>query len=348
MGWLSSVALQGTPPDITIDGQQYTDPYPGLIYLRAKQVPEGDAISPLHYLPSQLAVMATGVGVPRLAIAAYRAAAELGREQGYLVFAAAMDLERAPVEADLGNFDQALDALVTGTRAVPIMQENASNALDSLDDPDKRWESLDVDKKTSIESFHIFYMVLLPAFTALVVKGFDPESALQAVEKLSSAIEHMGSRFLLSDRWELIAKHMERAFEPASTRRDIVKEIENLGEGKDYERFTLYFALGSHPQRTPSDMSKIHAMVLTQLTTPQISNRSVVNNVVRWIIHSWQYEINERAFRLNSPGLLRGTLETMSADSAKVSDAARLVLGSEVASETRFDDEIRTLLQGLV
>lgn len=252
------------------------------------------------------------------------------------------------MEADLGNFDQALEALLMGSRAVPIMQENPSNALDSLDDPDKRWESLDVVKKTSIESSHIFYMVLLPAFTGLVAKGFDPQSAFQAVENMGSAIERMGSRSLLSDRWQRIAKHMGKAFDPASTRNDILNDIENLGGGDDQERFTLYIALASHPQRTPSDMSRLHAIVLTHLTTPQPANRSVVDNVVRWIIGSWQHEIDTRPVRLNSPGLLRRVLETMSMDSAKVPDAARLVLASEVVSGTRFSDDLRILLQQLV
>ena len=141
---------------------------------------------------------------------------------------------------------------------------------------------------------------------------------------------------------------MEQAFDPASTRHDLMNDIANSNDLNNQERITLYIARAIHPQRTPSDMSAAHAVVLTHLTTPQPSNHSVVANVVRWIIRSWQHETETRAFRLNSPGLLRTALETMSVDSAKVSDAARVVLASEAVSGTQFDDDLRILLQQLV
>ncbi|PKB80912.1 MAG: hypothetical protein BZY88_07825, partial [SAR202 cluster bacterium Io17-Chloro-G9] len=348
LGWLSSVALKGTPPQIMIDGQQYIDPYPGMMSIRAKQVPEVDAISPLHYLPSQLAMMAAGVGVLPLAVTAYGLSADLARAGGYLVFSAAMDLERAPVEASLGNFDQALEALSSGLRAIPMIRNNQTAALDSFDDPNPHWESVDLSEKTSVESFHIYYWMLLPAFTSLIAKGADRDATLKVVGNLKSAIERMGNRLLFTGRWQRIVKHMERAFDPASTRSDIVTELENLSDGDNHESFTLYIALANHPQRTPSDMSRLHALVLTHLTTPQPSNHLVVGNIVQWIIGSWQHEINTRAFRLNSPRLLRTALTTMSVDSPKVSDAARVVLASEGVSETRFSNDLRSLLQKLV
>ena len=200
LGWVSSVALKGSSPDITIDGQQYTDPYPGMIYRRAKQVPEFDVTSRLHYLPYQLAMMASGVGVPRLAVAGYRLAADLGRAQGYLVFSAAMDLERAPIEAELGDFDQALDALLSGGMAIPIMNRNQAMALDSLDDPKEPWKWAEVEEKTSIESFYIFHQVILPAFMSLAAKGADRNTGLQALENLKSSVERIGDRLLLADR----------------------------------------------------------------------------------------------------------------------------------------------------
>ena len=141
---------------------------------------------------------------------------------------------------------------------------------------------------------------------------------------------------------------MARAFDPTSPRTAIVDELRNIDAGDDYERFTLYIAVASHPQRTPYDMSRLHAIVLTHLTTPRPSNHIVVNNVVRWIVRSWQHEVETRAFRLNSPGLLRATLNTLSVESANVSDTARVVLTSEAVSGTNFSSELRELLQQLV
>ena len=69
--------------------------------------------------------------------------------------------------------------------------------------------------------------------------------------------------------------------------------------------------------------------------------------LVRWIISSWQHEINTSAFRLKSPGLLRAALVNMSVDSAKVSDAAQLVLATEAVSGTKFSDDLRAQLERL-
>jgi hypothetical protein len=347
LGWLAGEALSGTPPKTKKDGQEYIDPYPGLISLKAKQVPEFDANTGLHYLPSQLAMMARGVGIPRMAVAAYKVSADLAREMGYLVFSAASDLERAPLEADLENFDQAIGASLSGLRAIPFIRENQSTALSSFVDPDEHWKTVEVSEKRSIGSFYVFYEVLLPAFTSMVAKGTHSDIALRTLSDLSSAISNVGSRLLLTARWQRILRHMATTFDSEYNRIDIVNEINALEDGEDYERFTLYIALATHHQRTPYDMSRLHAILLTHVTTPQPANRTVVDSVIRWIISSWKIEVETRAFRLNSPGLLRATLEPIPSDSTKTTDAARIVITSEAVSGTQFSTELRDLLRQL-
>ena len=56
-GWLSGVAFSGAAPKLTKDGQPYIDPYPGMVYSRAKEIPEFDSSTGLHYLPNQLAMI---------------------------------------------------------------------------------------------------------------------------------------------------------------------------------------------------------------------------------------------------------------------------------------------------
>ena len=196
LGWVSRMALRGTPPENISGGGPYIAPNPGMIFKRNVQIADLDMSTRLHYLPSQLAMMATGVGVPRLAVTACQTAAELGRARGYLVFAASMILETAPIEAYLGNFAKALEAISTGTKSIPMIRRYANTALDSLDDPEDHWLSLDVSEKISVESFHMYYEALLPAFTTMVAKGTDSSTALGTLRDLDSAIKRMGSRLL--------------------------------------------------------------------------------------------------------------------------------------------------------
>lgn len=349
-GWYAGVAQSGRPPDVTIDGQRYIDPYPGMLCLRAQTVPEVDDLSRdryLRYFPSQIAMMASGVGILRMAVLGYRLAAERGRTQGYNVFGAAMDLERAPVEATLRNYRLAFEACISGSKSIPVMQKLGSGALDNLDDPELEWKQVAMEKKASIQSFHIFYMVLLPAFVSLIADGVDDAVGMADVGQIRSAIESFSESLVQKDKWERIARYMSFAFDPNISRQNIVDELRILEANEHHERMILHMALAHHSQRRPNDMYSTHSLLLTHLTIPQMVEKLTVRNVCRWIIRSWRYEVSTRAFRLNSPNFLRVEIEKIPEAAEEVSDAARVLLSAQVPAGGKLSDDLLDQLREL-
>ena len=164
--------------------------------------------------------------------------------------------------------------------------------------------------------------------------------------RIGSAIDSSSESLEQKDHWERIAEYMAFAFDPSASRQKIADELRALKADEHHERIILYIALAHHSQRRPVDMCNTHSMLLTHLTVSQMGDRLTVENICRWIIRSWREEVSGKAFRLNSPNLLRAELENPQT-SQEVSDAAGVVLSAQIPAGAKLSNELLDQLRQL-
>jgi len=341
LGWLASVAMKGEPPSVTVDGEPYTTPYSGIFCQRAPRIAELPTLPRDSFLMSQLAMMASGVGSLQLARKAYLKASEAAEKQGLLVYAAVADLERASIESYLGNFEAAFAAVLAGIRGVPLIQKRE---LETTDNPVEIWEQIPTEEKTSIENFHVFHIVMLPAFTRLTAHYTNGKSGIRSLEKLQLAMVSIKESLLKYDRWDHLVSYMKLTFDNDGQREKITTALRTLKSDDHYERLILYIALASQPSAIPKEIANAQAIVLSYVNELGTFDNLVRQSVSHWIVESWYQEVDNRSFRLNTPRLLRKELADIPRSSNYVSDAARVLLAAEHAAGTTYDKSVREKL----
>ena len=122
----------------------------------------------------------------------------------------------------------AFEACISGGKSLPMMQKLAAGAMDSLDDPEIEWERVETERKVSIQSFHLFYLVMLPAFVKLIADGVDSVVGMDSVGRIGSTIDSFSESLMQRAEWDRIVKCMSFAFDPGVSRQDIVDELHLL------------------------------------------------------------------------------------------------------------------------
>jgi len=341
LGWLASVAMKGEPPSVTVDGEPYVTPYSGIFCQRAPGIAELPTLPRDSFLMSQLAMMASGVGSLQLARKAYLMASEAAEKQGLLVYAAVADLERASIESYLGNYEAAFAAVLTGIRGVPLIQKQE---LETTDNPAEIWKQLPQTEKASIENFHVFHIAMLPAFSRLAQHHTDRTSGTRSLEKIKSALVSVQKHLLKYDRWNRLIGYMRLAFDDDGQRSEIMTTLKGLEGDEHYERLVLYLALACQPNAMPEEIANAQAIILSYVNELGSFDNLVRSSISNWIVKSWHDELDDRSFRLNTPGLLRRELADIPSSSNYPSDAARVLLAAEHAAGTTYDKSVREQL----
>jgi len=342
LGWLASIAYKGEPPSITVGGEEYMTPYPGIFCYRSPGIAE------LPYTPgknsfllSQIAMMASGVGQLKLARKAYLLASEIAKQEGLLVYATIMELELSSLNSYMGDYEAAFTSLLAGIIGVPLTKKRGS--LETKDNPMEVWESLPDEEKIAIENFHIYHLVMLPAFAGLL-KYNNKELGLQMVDKLDEAIRSVQGNILTYDRSVSIINYMRLAFDTEDQRQNISDILRTLKPDDHYERLVLYIALANQPNAGLEELANTQAIILPYVNETGAYGDFTRKSISEWIVKSWYEELENRSFRLNTPRNLQKVLEGIPRTSDLVSDAARVLLAAEYASGSTYDKQVREQL----
>lgn len=341
LGWLASVAMKGEPPSVTVDGEPYMAPCSGIFCQRAPGIADLTTLPGDYFLMSQLAMMASGVGILQLAKKAYLMASEAAEKRGLLTYATVADLERAPIESYLGDFEAAFAAVLSGIRGVPLIQKRE---LETTDNPIEIWEQLPTEEKASIENFHVFHIAMLPAFTGLMEHHIDRGKRIRSLEKMQSAMVTVQESLLKYDKWERLVGYMKLAFDSVDQRKKIKSTLRTLKSNNHYERIVLYIALASQPSAIPEEIANTQAIVLSYVNELGTFDNLIRQNVSHWIVETWYLQVENKSFRLNTPRLLRKELEGVPRESNCTWDAARALIAAEDAAGTTYDRSIREQL----
>ena len=342
LGWLASVAMKGEPPSVTVDGEPYLTPHTGMFCMRAPNIVE-KPIMASNFLLFELAIMASGVGSLHLACKAYLTASEIAKQRGLLAFASMTDLERASVESYLGNFEAAFAAVLSGIRGVPLVRKKG---LETTDDPINIWGQLPREEKASIEDFHVYHIVILPALAGLLKNNNNKELCLRLVDKIQEVIESVRESLLKYDKSVSIINNMRLVFDTKDQRQHISDILRTLKPDDHYERLILYIALASQPSTRPAEVANTQAIVLPYINETGVYGDFTRKSISEWIIKSWYEELENRSFRLNAPRNLRKVFEGIPRTSGLVSDAARVLLAAEYSANTTYSkDVLETLVQ---
>ncbi|GAI77700.1 unnamed protein product, partial [marine sediment metagenome] len=253
LGWLGGVAYKGEPPSITVGGEEYMTPYPGIFCYRAPRMAELSYIPGKNsFLLSQIAMMASGVGQLKLARKAYLLASETATQEGLLVYATIMELELSSLNSYIGDYGSAFASLLAGIIGIPLIKRGS---LEAKDNPMEVWGSLPVEEKIAIEDFHIYHLVILPAFAGLLKYRNNKELCLQMVNKIQEAMGSVQENLLTYDRSVSIINNMRLAFDAKDQQQNISDILRTLKPDDHYERLILYIALASQPNARPEDIA---------------------------------------------------------------------------------------------
>jgi hypothetical protein len=341
MGWLASVAYKGEPPLITATGEAYMTPYPGIFCHRAPRMAE------LPYTPgrnsfllSQIAMMASGVGLLQLARKAYLWASETAQHEGLLVYATIAELELSSLNSYVGDYGAAFASLLAGIPGVPLTKRGS---LETRDKPMEVWSTIPIEERTAIEHFHVYHLVILPALAGLL-KYNAKELCLQLIDEIREAIESVQGSLLAYDRWVNIINNMKLAFDTKDQRQNVSDILRTLKPDDHYERLILYIALANQPSTKPGEIANAQAVILPYVNETGAYGDFTKRSISAWIVKSWYEELEKRSFRLNTPQNLRRTLEGIPRTSDLVSDAAKVLLAAEYSADTTYDRDIRNNL----
>lgn len=341
MGWLATVAYKGEPPSITAGGEEYMTPFPGIFCHRAPGIAELPYVTGKNsFLLSQIAMMASGVGQLKLARKAYLLASETAKQEGLLVYSTIMELELSSLNSYIGDYGAAFASLLAGIIGVPLTKRGS---LETKDNPTEVWEGLPVEEKIAIEHFHIYHLVMLPAFAGLL-KYNNKELRLQLVDTLLDAIVSVRENLLTYDRSVNMINNMRLACETMDQRQNISGILRTLKPDDNYERLILYIALASQPSASPEDIANTQAIVLPYVNETGAYGDFTRKGISEWIIKSWYEELENRSFRLNTPRNLRKALEGIPRTSDLVPDAARVLLAAEHSAGTTYNADVREKL----
>jgi len=339
LGWLGSVAYKGEPPSITVGGEEYVTPYPGIFCYRAPRMAELSYIPGKNsFLLSQIAMMASGVGQLKLARKAYLLASETATREGLLVYATIMELELSSLNSYIGDYGAAFASLLAGIIGIPLIKKGS---LEAKDNPMEVWGSLPVKEKIAIEDFHIYHLVMLPAFAGLLKYRNNKELCLQLVDKIQEAMVSVQESLLTYDRSVSIINNMRLAFDAKDQRQNISDILRTLKPDDHYERLILYIALASQPSARPEEVANTQAIVLPYVNETGAYGDFTRKSISEWIVKSWYEELEDRSFRLNTPSSLRKVLEGIPRTSDLVSDAARVLLAAEYSVGTTYNKGVR-------
>jgi hypothetical protein len=341
LGWLASVASTGKPPSIAVDGQEYTMPYTGIFYYRAPRIAELPYIPGKNsFLLSQIAMMASGIGQLKLARKAYLLASETAKQEGLLVYSTIMELELSSLNSYIGDYGAAFASLLAGIIGVTLARRGS---LETKDNPIEVWESLPVEEKSAIEGFHIYHLVMLPAFSGLL-KYDNKELCLRQVDKVQEALRAVRRSLLTYDRAVGIVNYMRLAFDTQDQRQNVRDIMRTLKPDDHYERLILYIALANQPSARPEEIANTQAIVLPYVNETGAYGDFTRKSISEWIVKSWYEELENRSFRLNTPRNLRKVLEGIPRTSNLVTDAASVLLAAEHSAGTTFNTDVREKL----
>ena len=345
LGWLAGVAYKGEPPSMTVGGEEYMTPYPGIFCYRAPKMAELPNVPRNSFLLSQIAMMASGVGSLHLARKAYMSASDIAKQEGLLGYATIMELELASLNSYIGDYEAAFTSLLAGIPGVPLMKRGI---LETKDNPFEIWGNLSVEEKLAVENFHIYHLVMLPAFAGLLKHKNNREPCLRLLDIIQEVIGSLRKSLLTYDRSVNIINNMRLAFDTRDQRQNIISVLRTLKPDDHYERLILYIALARQPSVKPEEIANTQAIILPYVNETGAYGDFTKKSISEWIVKSWYEELENRSFRLNTPRALRKVLEGIPRTSDLASDAARVLLAAEHSASTTYNKDVREKLIEMV
>lgn len=159
-------------------------------------------------------------------------------------------------------------------------------------------------------------------------QGYQPYAVIARIPPMnrSQAVPISGS----------IAKNGQRS--------EIMITLKGLEGDEHYERLVLYLALACQPNAMPEEIANAQVIILSYVNELGSFDNLVRSSISNWIVKSWHDELDDRSFRLNTPGLLRRESADIPSSSNYPSDAARVLLAAEHAAGTTYDKSVREQL----
>jgi hypothetical protein len=344
LGWMSSMAQAGTPPIRTIDGQPYTEPFPGLLSRSRPKIADVPFPHRSDVLFIELGMFAVGCKLYEFAWQKLNQARDLAQSGGLSTLSHVIDLELAELAVHKERYEEALQLAISGLRAssaVRNMREQGVDALTAQGSFEDIWQSLTREQRRDAEH-GLFWTIIGPAITRLFAKT---ASSIEAYSDVIAELETIFRKYEheLADPqyWYSILYEFRLAFSPSTTRETIREQIQNLPEG-GFPLVLFYLALSRTPNASLAEICGTQAVAFDFLFRALPASKLMAEDIATYVLRYWTEVVETQGFALRNPQLFKRSLESLRQPTFE--NVAKLLLLASDATGSQLSDSLRQSL----
>jgi len=336
LGFFSTTAALGSPPQRTNDGDDYLPPTPSMFrshnaaVLQLQRVKTGGAI-----LKSHLAVLAFGVGrTERFSFWSESAFAEASSGG---IPAAVVFLAPALLDAQIrsGSVDAAIETAYMAAQAFKAMNDERIAQRDPLRDEfnitlraTSFVASQDDPLNDTAFGFVAFPLVLWIGHQFLV----SPEAGELAVRSTIDVIERLERPHLESDQWTLLKRLLEKML-GESSEREVSRYVQTLSQTQTgVIVMTAYILMSGWPTVDYSTSATLQVYALpVAINAASVSAPDTMNRFADWIWTLWESRFKHARLLFSMPSELASDFaaqKTAEPPDAKIRSVLRAVIRS--------------------
>ncbi len=343
LGWMAYMAETGKPLTHTLDGDLYTEPFPGFFSRSRPQLADLPLSPLLHILFSQLGIFADGCGLYELARWAFTQANQLAEKQGFLFFRYTNCLRLAELAVRQERYKEALQLAISGVRAAPagrLSKDSNFNLTTSRSSPEDFWNTLSKEQRQSAERL-LYWIVIGPAIARLFAKDAPLNSYASLLSELETIFRQSEHELVDLQYWLDIFRELRLAFSQLARRETFLEQIRNFPTG-DVRGFPLFLALSCVPEVHLAHSCGSQSVIFSYLIQTLPVSKLMLEDVSIYILNYWRRVAETQAFGLSNPQTFRRELQLI--EHPTFSNVATLLLLAADATGIQLDDKLRQSL----
>ena len=340
-GWMSEIAAGGKPPQEAWGGTQYVSPHAGL----ASRSRPAMATLESPMLPALLLLMQG-----RFEAAADLRPRALGHYRRARQSAAAYECDsieclaassQAETAATLGRVEESVEASLFGVRQFIVAGKSKSGTGFENQGISNMWNSSSSEVRAPIERL-AYWTSIAAVLIGALAKLLSNSEILKLVHRLEVAFSNCSHSTAEPAYWKQLLQLAETHFRDGVPVDTIMRQIAE--SPSRYEPLlVLYLTLIKHPDALPRDICGAQTMSLFVCKNYEPFARAPVAVLAAVIQLSWRTIVQDRAFTLGTPKLIRDTLPRCTDPS--VPNAARILLSAQAAAGAKLDSALHQFLR---
>ena len=337
------MAELGKPPLQTPDGETYTEPFPGFFSRQRPQLADFPLPPFFHILFSQLALLANGSKLYKLAQRALHQANRAAEEEGMWFLQYVNSLSLAELAAREENYKEAFRLAIPAIYVRPAIRgfkDSGFNLLTTQSSPEGFLKDLSEEQRRDAE-YDLYWVVVGPALLRLFAKEAPLESYRVAIAELETLFMQPEHGLIDLEFWRDTFRDLRLAFSPLATRETLLEQIRGMSD-EGLRLLPYCLALSRMPEISLSGSCGAQLVTFDFLFRALPASKLMIEDVTTFIFRYWRRVVSTEAFALrNAEGLIEAVRSIHEPTTSNV--AALLLLAAE-ATDTRLSSELQESL----